>query len=66
MMKFMPDLPPLPIIEPVRHYTGERIVHGVRYFYYRQYRCTVESWENDWRPKWELIKRPRKTWQPNL
>jgi hypothetical protein len=62
-----PKLPPLPVPDPKpAHYARERMVNGVRYIYYGRYRCTVKSWENDGRPKWELTKRPRKTWQPNL
>lgn len=66
-MAEIPKLPefPKPIAVPM-YYANERVVNGVRYLYYRQYRCTVESWENDAYPKWELIKRPRKTKQPNL
>ena len=62
-----PGLPPLPVIEKaVVHYTNERTVNGVRYIYLRKMRCTVDSFEHDWPPKWERTKRPRKTWQPNL
>jgi hypothetical protein len=65
----IPTLPDIPefILEPPRfHYSHERVINGVRWIYAGQYRCTVESWEQDARPKWTLIKKRRKTWQPNL
>lgn len=66
-MKAIPELPPLPMLDPEPvHYARERTVNGVRYFYFRQMRCTVESWKNDAHPKWERAKRRRKTWQPNV
>jgi hypothetical protein len=63
----IPQLPEIPqmIVPPFPHYAAERTVNGIRYIYYKQYRCTVDEWEKG-HPAWRLRKHPRKIKHPNL